>query len=384
MNDNPFTHSFSPPATRCLRVAGFFMPDPSDPIWSSCGHDRLTRNARGWLSPTDDYWRLWLERPELALVEESCPAEQALHAALMQTPTRAVSPDELAAFEDEDARANHRLFLGFRDAVIDAGSLEAAYAGFFKAGSIQIPPLFLDLVVQALVCELLDGESDAWQWRAAELLFRRQRVSVQDGRVLSGDSEVLDLLNETGGLGEVGRLLMQSGAALPETQIEVLGDDNAGRYLRSRVGRGRFNFVLDLTHEIQNELPHGLTLTMTRAQSGLKALAGVLEKWVRHFHGVDVKIQPEARVEDPSWRWHLGLDAESSALLNDLYLGHEVEPERQHRLISLFRLTFADPLHVRADVRGKPVYLGLAMSADGLLKLKPQNLLLNLPLANPV
>jgi len=364
---------------------GLHMSESHTPsFWSSCGHDQLARNARGWLSPTDAYWRLWLQRPELALVEESCAAEQALHGALMETPTRAVAPAELEAFEDADARANHRLFLGFRDAVIAAGSLEAAYAGFFKAGAIQIPPLFLDLVVQALVCRLLDGETDAWQWRAAETLFRRQRVRVQEGRVLSGDSEVLDLLNETGGLGAVGRLLMQSGATLPETQIEVLGDDNAQRYLRSRAGNGRFNFVLDLTHEIQNELPHGLTLTMTRAQSGLKALAAVLEKWVRHFHGVEVKIQPESRVEDPSWRWHVGLDVESTALLNDLYLGREVEPERQQRLISLFRLTFTDPQHMRADVRGKPVYLGLAMGADGLLKLKPQNLLLNLPLANPM
>jgi hypothetical protein len=33
-------------------------------------------------------------------------------------------------------------------------------------------------------------------------------------------------------------------------------------------------------------------------------------------------------------------------------------------------------------VQGKPVYLGLAMNAQGLLKLKPQNLLLNLPLAS--
>ena len=243
---------------------------------------------------------------------------------------------------------------------------------------------FLDLVVQAMVCHLLADEPDAWLWRAAEMLFRRQRVSVQDGRVLSGDSEVLDMLNETGGLGEVGRLLMQGGASLPATQVEVLGDDNTARYLNSRAGQGRFNFVLDLTHEIQNELPHGLTLTMTRSRSGLKALAAVLEKWVNHFHGVDVKIQPEARVEDPSWRWHLGLDMESTALLNDLYLGHEVEPERQRRLISLFRLGFVNPQDMRADVRGKPVYLGLAMTADGLLKLKPQNLLLNLPLARPV
>jgi len=36
---------------------------------------------------------------------------------------------------------------------------------------------------------------------------------------------------------------------------------------------------------------------------------------------------------------------------------------------------------MRADVGGKPVYLGLAMNAEQTLKLKPQNLLINLPLA---
>ena len=36
---------------------------------------------------------------------------------------------------------------------------------------------------------------------------------------------------------------------------------------------------------------------------------------------------------------------------------------------------------MRADVAGRPVYLGLAMTADRLLRVKPQNLLLNLPLA---
>ena len=109
-------------------------------FWSNCGHDQLVRGDRGWLRPTDGYWRLWLARPELALVEESCEAERALHASLMASPTRAVATAELDAFEDDDARANHRLFLGFRDAVIEAGSLEAAYAGFFRAGAIQIPP----------------------------------------------------------------------------------------------------------------------------------------------------------------------------------------------------------------------------------------------------
>ena len=39
---------------------------------------------------------------------------------------------------------------------------------------------------------------------------------------------------------------------------------------------------------------------------------------------------------------------------------------------------------MRSDLQGKPVYLGLAMTADGLLRLKPQNLLINLPLSAAV
>jgi hypothetical protein len=358
------------------------MPFTHPPFPSSCGYHGLQRDARGWLVPTDTYWHWWLSRPELALVDESCPAERALHDALVQAPTRPVAPAELDALEDDDARANHRLFLGLRDAVLASGSLEGAYVGFFQTGAIQIPPLFLDLLVQAIVCRLLEGEDDAWLWRAAELLYRRQRVSVQDGRVLSGDSAVLDLMNETAGLGAVGRLLVQGGAALPVVQMAVLGEDNAAEYRQALAGAGSpFRFLLDLTHEVRNELPHGLTLTMTRRHSGLKALAQVLQRWVQHFLGVAVQIEPESRVEDPSWRWHLGLDVESSRLLNDLYQGEPVAPERQQRLISLFRLRFDDPQVVRADVRGKPVYLGLAMAADGQLKLKPQNLLLKLPLA---
>lgn len=359
------------------------MPSAVTPFWTLCGHDRLERDARGWLVPTEAYWRLWLERPELALVDDSCAGEQALHAALVASPLRTVGAADLDAIEDADVRDNFRLFLGFRDAVQAAGSIEAAYAGFFRAGAIQIPPLFLDLLVQAIVCHLLDGDPDPWRWRAAELLFRRQRVSVQDGRVLCGDSAVLDMLHHTGGLGSMGQLLMQSGATLPTVQMTVLGTDNAERYWASREGAGRFNCLLDLTHTVQRELPHGLTLTMNRAQSGLTALAQVLERWVAHFLGVAVQIQPASRVEDPAWRWHLGLDAEASPLLDDLYLGHDVAPERLQRLISLFRLRFDDPQQMRADVRGKPVYLGLAMAADGQLKLKPQNLLLNLPLSAP-
>jgi hypothetical protein len=36
---------------------------------------------------------------------------------------------------------------------------------------------------------------------------------------------------------------------------------------------------------------------------------------------------------------------------------------------------------MRPEVAGAPVFLGLAATADGTLRMKPQNLLLNLPLA---
>ena len=350
-------------------------------FWTACGHQHLTRNERGWLVPGPDYWRLWLQRPEMALVPESCKEEIRLHKALLETPLMQVAPASLKAFKDEDARENYALFLRFRDDVESAGSLESAYIGWMQSGQIQIPPLFIDLVVQAIVCQMLSDVEDAWVWRAAELLFRRQRITVRDGRVLSGDSDTLDQLQATGGLGEMGRLLMEGGAPLKAVDVKVLHKDNADRYFVQREGLGRYAFLLDMTHELQNELPHGLILSMVNARSGLKALATVLTRWVKHFLGVSVQIEPVQKVDDPAWRWHVGLDVTATALLNDLYQGTELSAQRQQQLISLFKLRFDDPQVMRADVQGKPVYLGLAMNEQGLLKLKPQNLLLNLPLA---
>src|SRR5690606_33331297 len=123
------------------------------------------------------------------------------------------------------------------------------------------------------------------------------------------------------------------------------------------------------------------SFTLAKANSGLVALARVLERWLAHLLGIGVDIEPLQKIDDAAWRWHLGLDVESTALLNDLYEDKPVEPERMQRLVSLFRLRFHDPAEMRADVAGKPVYLGLAMNADDTLRLKPQNLLLNLPLA---
>lgn len=348
-------------------------------FWPTSGLLYLNRNLRGWLEPTQPYLRLFLTLPELALVPESCAAEVALHEALSAKPARRVEPDELAALQDADVRSNYAMFLAFRDALLRAGTLEAYYLELIRSGSITIPPVFIDRIVCAVVHNLLRDTNDAFQVRAAEMLFRSQRLTVNDGQILAGDAQVLNLLNETAGFGDIGRLLVQSQAPLHSVTMDVLTQENTASYWTDST---RHRFLLDLTHEVGNELGHGLNLVMTRAQSGLKALARVLERWVTHFLGVSVTITVLRKIDDAAWRWHLGLDTESTALLNDLYEDRPVDEVRMKRLISLFRLDFTNPQEMRADVSGKPVYLGLAMTSDNAMRLKPQNLLLNLPLAS--
>ncbi|MCY7370473.1 MAG: DUF6352 family protein [Polaromonas sp.] len=336
-----------------------------------------------WLRPTDDFLRSFLARPELAPVPESCPAELALHAALLAAPAQAVDANALYAVSDADARQSYQLFLSFRDDLLAAGSLEAYYMGLFggDGSRIAIPPLFIDLLVQAIAGQLLAGSDDAFEHRAADMLHRPQRIGTQDGQVLSGDQTTLDMLSETGGVGDIGRFLFEAGAPMATIDMQVLGGDNAADYFREHLGgHRRHHYLLDLTHEVTHDLSHGLIFKMTRARSGLKALSLVLQKWVRHFLGVAVTIRPLQKIDDEAWRWHIGLDVEATALLNDLYEDREVDAARLQRLVSLFRLDFTDPLEMRADVAGKPVYLGLMMNAGGIVKIKPQNLLINLPL----
>ena len=347
-------------------------------FWPDCGYRHLQPDARGWLVPTEAWWVHWLDRPELALVAESCSAETALHHALRADPVRPVPAVDLAAIRDDDARENYRLFLALRDGLLGAGTLEAFYCGLFTQGAITLPPLFIDLIAQAILRHLLDQGADAFEARAAELLFRPQRISLEGGRVVAGDRATLDRLSDAGGFGALGRLLAEAKVALRTAQLQVLTADKAADYWHDG---GRHRFLLDLTHQVAKELAPGVSVPLTLARSGMAALARVLERWVAHLLGVAVKITPLASIADERWRWHLGLDVQASAILDDLYLGVDVEATRLEQLLGLFRLDFDQASEMRADLAGAPVYLGLAMDRDQGLRLKPQNLLLNLPLA---
>ena len=106
---------------------------------------------------------------------------------------------------------------------------------------------------------------------------------------MAGDRETLDLQRETSGFGDLGRLLAQAALPVRTQQMQVLQADTAAAYWAeaSRTG-GRHTFLLDLTHEVRQELGHGLSFQLTLAHSGLKALAAVLERWIRQLLGVSV------------------------------------------------------------------------------------------------
>ena len=334
------------------------MPD----FWKSSGYHLLSRDAEGRLAVTDDFLRAYLLRPEMQPPSDACANERALYEGLLHDPHRPVAASEVAALADADARENWQVWLGFRDRMIAAGTLETCYLRLFREGARGVPGLFVDQLAHAILRGLLDGTPSGLRARAGELFFRAQTVSLDDGRVRLADSETVAMHAATGGFGNLGKLVVEAGTAPRSVELDVLDERSHANYW----GRDeRYDTVLDVTF----------------GAAGLDALCRLLEQWVVHFLGVKVAIHPVQTIRDERWVWHVGLDAEATAILNDLYNGVEVGEERLARILALFRLEFADPAAMRADIAGRPVYLAMAMAPDRTLRLKPQNLLVNLPLA---
>ena len=330
-------------------------------VWHSSGHHLLATDPQGRLRPTAEFLRAYLRRPELAPVEESCAAERSLHAALYRDPLQPVTPVTLLRLKDADARENWSHFVTFRDLLQAHETLESAYRRLIGGGASRVPPLFVEHLTHVIVAQLCAGQSDPYRLRAAECLFRTQKVRVVEGRILAADEEIVAMHAKGGTAGGLGRFLEAMEAPLRPIGLDVLGPANQNTYAARA---DRFETVLDLSF----------------GAPGLDGLCRVLERWVRHFLDVEVSIQPTAKVRDERWAWHVGLDAEASAMLDALYAGQELPEARHARLLSLFRLEVRDPGRMPQSLAGRPIYMAMAMEPDGRMKLKPQNLLVNLPL----
>jgi hypothetical protein len=331
-------------------------------FWRNSGFHLLARDVQGRLCVTDDFLRAYLLRPEIRPVDDSGPRELALHEALLDDPRRDVPPADVEAIEDADARDNYRILLAFLGRLKHAQSLESCYLGIFSGGEIAVPPLFIDQLAQIIVRNVLEGCEDPLEPRAAELFFREQKASTDDGTVMLADLETVEMHASGGSLGSLGRLIVEAQAPLGTVNLDVLDTENAQLY-----------WTRDQRHDLVISLNFGRTAN--------QAFCRVMEKWIGHFFGVAVSIQALRAIEDRGWAWHIGLDAESTAILNGLWRGEEIEPGTLKRMLALFRLDFEDPAAMRGELAGKPVYLALSMNEEGVVRMKPQNLLLNLPLA---
>lgn len=334
-------------------------------FWNSAGAHLLEVNAQGWLGVTPQFVRAYLTRPEIHPVEESCAAERDLHARLMDDPAIAVTPEQLVSIADPDAADNYRVVLAFRDRLLAAGTVEGAYLDIVRRPDPKLPPVFLDQLVHVILRNILEGCGDPMRLRAGEIFFREQLVSTDGSRLLLADEEIVDMHAHSGEQHGLMQLLSETGVPAKSVTLDVLGEDNADIYWQRS---DRFDTVVDFRFE----------------QPAPDAFARVIEAFLRHLLGVDVRVEPRPRIDDPDWRWHIGLDREATSILNALYRGEAPSVDDISRLIGLFRMRFADDRMLIERVRGKPVHLGLAMTPHKRVRMKPQNLIVNLPLAGHV
>jgi hypothetical protein len=325
-------------------------------FWLSSGHILLERGDHGGLILTDEFLKAYLARPELLPPEDACAAERSLHAQLMDDPRRAVAAEAIAAIADPDARENWTVMLDFRDRLIAAPTLEAAYVRLIRQGVKRLPPVFINQLAHIIMRNALEGCGDAFVVRAGELFYRPQRVAVQEGAVLLADVETVER-HET----DIHASPLLRMFANDTANLDVLKPENADEYwARSDA----FDMVFDLG---------GLN-------GGRRALATALEKWVRQILGFEVEIEPLERMDDSDVRWIVGLDADATRIGNALWHGEAIADEDAFRLLAIFAIKPNAAHPFPPEVRERPVYLLMAMDEGKLLRMKPQNLVTGLPL----
>jgi hypothetical protein len=332
-------------------------------FWPHSAYKALTVGSDKQLLVTDDFLRTYLLRPELNLVPESCDAERALHQRLNANPRAVISDEEIAGMADPDIQVNYQVWLRYRAKLLAASSLENFYMSLFKGDGVDVPPLFISQLAQIFIRHILGEDCHPLDARMGEIFFRTQKITVlEDGVVMGADDEVVTRNAHAGETGNIMDLLKSKSMSMRSIDLDVLHEENAELYWE------------------KNE-DHDFAVQLNFGQPPINHFCRVLEKWVQHFLGAQVRITPMQQISDPKWSWHVGLDATATDILNTLYNKEAVDTEELEKVICLFRLDFIDEAAVTQSQAGKPVYMGIAMNDEKQLKLKPQNLLFNLPLA---
>jgi hypothetical protein len=326
----------------------------SHDFWLSCGHHLLDRDAAGKLLVTDEFLKAYLARPELVPPPEACSAERRLHDALLRDPRQPVEAAQIAAVIDADARENWKMMIAWRDYLLKCRTLEGAYLETTRR-NVGFPQLLMAQLVQAILRNALDDCEDVFMLRAAEMFFRPQKLSFREGAITAVDEETASLSRQP-------RSPLVALLGLPAiAEVDMLDDETAGGYWQRS---DRFDMAFD----------------MTVGRRGSLALGEVIARWLAHLLAIDVVVEPLAELRNAPLSWYVGLDAEATRIGDAIWNGGDLEDTMRARLIGLYRLRFRNPADMMEKIRGEPVYLLMAMTADEVLRLKPQNLVSGLPI----
>ena len=330
-------------------------------FWVASGHHLTRRGDHGGLLATPELIMAYLARPELMPPEDACDAERALHADLLADPLRPVSMADIAAIADADACENWTFMINFRDRLVSAPSLEAAYLTLARKGAGGLPPIFLSQLVHLILRNALEGCDDPYVLRAGELFYRSQSAAAHEGTLLLADSEVVEAQQHAPHDAHLSPLTaMLQPQAFGE--MDVMDDDNAWTYW-------------------SRSDAHAMAMNIGGNAKARAGLSRVVERWISHLLGITVTVETVPAIEDRDWRWFIGLDSEATRIGNALWNGAALDGGEAERIVALMRLKFEDTRLVDERVGQRPVYLILAMGADKVVRLKPQNLIVGLPLA---
>jgi hypothetical protein len=330
-------------------------------FWVASGHHLTHRADHGGLVATPELIMAYLARPELMPPADACDAERNLHASLLANPLRPVSSADIAALADADARENWTFMINFRDRLVAAPSLEAVYLTLARKGTGELPPIFLSQLCHLILRNALEGCDDPYILRAAELFYRSQLATIHDGTLLLADAEVIEAEQQAQHDLHSSPL---TAMLQPKTfgEMDVMDDENAWTYW-------------------SRSDAHAMVMNLGGNPKARAGLCRVIERWIAHLLGVAVKAETIASIEDSDWRWFIGLDTEGTRIGNALWKSAAFDGNAAERIVALMRLDIEDKRLVDERVGDKPVYLILAMDRDGVVRLKPQNLVAGLPLA---
>ncbi|MFL6839439.1 MAG: DUF6352 family protein [Bradyrhizobium sp.] len=330
-------------------------------FWVASGHHLTHRADHGGLVATPELIMAYLARPELMPPADACDAERNLHASLLANPLRPVLSADIAALADADARENWTFMINFRDRLVAAPSLEAVYLTLARKGTGELPPIFLSQLCHLILRNALEGCDDPYILRAAELFYRSQLATIHDGTLLLADAEVIEAEQQAQHDLHSSPL---TAMLQPKTfgEMDVMDDENAWTYW-------------------SRSDAHAMVMNLGGNPKARAGLCRVIERWIAHLLGIAVKAETIASIEDSDWRWFIGLDTEGTRIGNALWKGAAFDGNAAERIVALMRLDIEDKRLVDERVGDKPVYLILAMDRDGVVRLKPQNLVAGLPLA---